>query len=791
MSRSQQARFSFSAGVLSPRMTLRADSDRQSSACRLMQNFIVTPQGGALLRHGSEYIGVPSNPTLPFRVFSFRDGGDRSDTLFEVGPGKTRQWRDDVLLDNPTPLLQEIDNPYTEEDLKTVNFTNQESVVVMLSNNHPPQYMQLEAEKTITILPFPAAEVPQMVFADYKSPRLQGGTAVYTVDFTEGGWVNNDPFFFTYNGITNRTYYYNTRFQRRSRLNTEYEPYSNENFNEQTIYRYSTTAATMIATLEACFNEARALRTGHTISAVNVSPGVYEVTVDGPFSGKPAQIRHTSILTRVATCTITGGKANTGAEPAWSYPYTVLHNGQYYVCILPHTSATENEPGVGVDWQIYWELQPAAPPWMDWQHPDNNPWAIGQIYAPWDRGFPGVGEFHQQRLILAGSQDAPTTIWGSRIGVYRDFETGPEDTDPVQFSVETSDTPAIKWMSSTALGLLIGTSAGEFIISAQITISPGDIQVQRQNYSRSSRVQPVKVGNVVFYPELGKTKLRASQYNRDLLGYESIDASITAEHLLYSGLERMEMLRTPESVMTMVRGDGWLNFMTYDTAQGINAYAEANFGDIVYDITSIYSTVDDEDEIYMCVQRGESYLLEKMRYPRRFFGADLEGVVHLDSFETGDLVAEQTITGLDRLEGRDVRVTLDDADIGIYRVETDGSVDLGVARTGRYAVGLPYVGRIVTYEHVSGNPAGVGFGTARKWNKLYVRLLDSGLPKINGQLPADRTPATPMDLPEPLRSEDARIHNLGFGDGSIEIVQDLPFPTHILGVYGEFASHNA
>ena len=786
MPRSQQARFSFEAGVKSPRMTLRADIQGHQTASRLMENFIVTPQGGALFRHGSEYIGEPADPANPFRVFAFRDGGDRSDTIFEVGPGTTRQWRDDLLIDNPTPLLQEIDNPYTVGDLAEVNFTNQESLVVMTSQAHPPQYMRLEEPGTITVIPFPARDVPQMLFEDYKSPRLQGGVTIYTVDFSGSGWVDGDPFYFSYGGVTNSTYYYNRRGYRR--LDNEFEPL-NTDVNTWTIYRYSPTVGTMETVLETAFRQARQIRNAVVI-ATNISPGVYEVSVDGVASGRPASINHTSTLTKVCSVEISGGIPNTGAEPAWSYPYVVEHNGAFYLCILPHTSAAINEPGVGADWEMYWVLQAFEPPWYEWQHAGNNPWATGTIYSPWDRGFPGVGEFHQQRLVLAGSQDSPTTIWASRIATYLDFEAGPNDTDPVQFSVETSDTPAVKWMTSTALGLLVGTSAGEFVISAQVTLAPSDIQVQRQNYSRASRVQPLRIGSTVFYVELGRTKLRASQYNRDLLGYESIDASLTAEHLLRPGLGRLEMWRTPESVMVMVGDDGKLLFMTYVESQQMAAYSQGNLGDSIYDAVSIYSALSFEDDIYVSVQRESGWCLEKMRYPRRDFGADLSGVVHLDSYETGTLASQTTIVGLSRLASREVRVTLNDADIGLYMVDGSGNVDLTVPRSGRYAVGLPYTGRIVTFEHAQGNPAGVGFGTARKWNKLYARLLDSGLPKINGQLPADRTPSTPMDLPEPLRSTDVRVHNLGFGDGAIEIVQDLPFPTHILGIYGEFASHN-
>lgn len=38
----------------------------------------------------------------------------------------------------------------------------------------------------------------------------------------------------------------------------------------------------------------------------------------------------------------------------------VQNDGSSYICILAHTSAAGNEPGVGASWQTYWELLAAA-----------------------------------------------------------------------------------------------------------------------------------------------------------------------------------------------------------------------------------------------------------------------------------------------------------------------------------------------------------------------------------------------------------------------------------------------
>lgn len=779
MPRSQQARLSFDAGVLSPRMTLRADSTKHQTACQLMENFVVTPQGGALYRQGLQYISQPFNPADPFRVFVVKDGGNVSDTIYEIGPGTTRFWRNDQLI--PNPVAFEIDNPYVESDLPDLGFTNQEDLTVLTSPSYPPNIVSLRERQDLFTLPIPFDNFPNTSYFDYKSPRLQGGTVEYTIEFGTG-WVANDPFNVRYGGVFTFVGSYYTQSNR--------------------VYRYSTSTATMITTITGIINDIVVLRNNSVLVVANVTPTSYTVTVTDNEAGRVLEFLSTLANGPVASINITGGNQNTGQEPSWSYPYVVEHSGNFWTCILPHTSSANNEPGVGPDFALYWELIGASPPsWWDYQHGGNNLWVLDEIYSPWDRGFPSVAEFHEQRLILAGSRDSPTTIWASRIGVYNDFNPGPNDTDPIQFSIDTSDTPAIKWMTSTNLGLLLGTSAGEFVVSAQITLAPSDIQAQRQNYSRAEADRVLRINSVAFYVEQGGTKLRASQYSRDVLGHESIDASVTAEHLLQAGVGRLCMFRAPESMVCMLREDGQIVFMSYDSSQQLAAYSEGVRTDqsvdaLIYDINTVYDERIGEDVLYACVRREFGYTLEKMLYPRRRFSSTEslwdQDAIHLDSWSKGTFTAGQlTITGLNRFRNTQVMLTVDDAVDGFYNIDAAGVLDLGVARpVGDYVVGYQYDGHIITYEHAQGNPAGVGFGTARRWNKLYARLLASGLPKINGQLPSDRTPSSLMNLPEPLHSEDVRVHNLGFGNGAVDLLQELPFPTHILGLYGEYGTNN-
>jgi hypothetical protein len=54
------------------------------------------------------------------------------------------------------------------------------------------------------------------------------------------------------------------------------------------------------------------------------------------------------------------------ASQALPTPDTVLHNSIYYQCYNPHTSASENEPGVGALWENYWKLAPEVPTPLTW-----------------------------------------------------------------------------------------------------------------------------------------------------------------------------------------------------------------------------------------------------------------------------------------------------------------------------------------------------------------------------------------------------------------------------------------
>jgi hypothetical protein len=229
--------------------------------------------------------------------------------------------------------------------------------------------------------------------------------------------------------------------------------------------------------------------------------------------------------------------------------------------------------------------------------------------------------------------------------------------------------------------------------------------------------------------------------------------------------------------------------MTYDQNMPVMAFSEIETDGFVYDSCGLFNLNDKSDYMIFATERNGQYVMESMRYPCGKKCGDLTAndIVMLDGWVTGT-VSGQIITGLDHLEGKTVHVLIDDAwQIGEYVVNF-GFITLSKDFTGSlYAVGLPYVGQLQTFEALQA-AQGTALGTKRRWNWLTTRLLNSALPTVYGQRSEDRTPSTPMNEPELQREglQDVRQNVTGYGDGSILIEMDRPYPVQCVGFFGEY-----
>jgi len=799
MPKAQLARYGFSAGVMSPRTALRADTERFPYALQTAINWILTPQGGLQMREGFKNFPDSLAGVVNSRIFQFHKGGDESDILVNAYDGGA-DFRIDGALHADTVSYME-----GQDDLEALKFTNRDKTGVIVHPNYPPFYIEQDFEGGITGRHMTNLEVPLVSYSDSKSPNRPTNVdeRIWLVEFgtDQSDWINGTGYWIEYGprGATGGEFgellnepvltYYVTN-QNNNADNIQFEL-------KRTYYLTANTAGVEVTATDA-LNFTITLTGDNNTHQLRMRP-------DSPHDASRVINLTAPVETALETTT----------EPAWSYPFMIektwlivdggddaLH---YFKCVVPHYSDADTEPGIGVDWLIYWEdLGTSEPDGYAWQHPNLSIWELDQYYGPWDRGFPAVAVFNQQRLIYMNAKDATTGMWGSVLGDYHNFTLGPNDDEAFYFDIDTSDSPSIKWAMAQRK-LVVGTSSGDYTIGAQITLSPSDIQVNKHNNARSNESDAVAINTDIIYIEQGKEKVRSTGYVDELQSQSSQDISSIAEHLLHARVKRLTLVQTPQIMVYGLRDDGSLVYMTRN--QDMGAWLEFEINGTVIDICTAYSALTDEDELWVLVTyNGTDRHIEKMPYPARVkIVREIEtdpslvdqGIVCLDGWTSGemDLGDQNIIDGLDQYEGLLVAAMVDDAWAGEYTV-LGGAILLDDGDdthffVGTWAVGLKYDAPGLTFEAADGNPKGTGLGTRRRWNKLYCKVLDSALPVINGILPPDRAPETLMGIAEIIRPgiQDVSIRNAGWGNGAISFVQDRPYPTMILGFYGEYTSN--
>jgi hypothetical protein len=247
-------------------------------------------------------------------------------------------------------------------------------------------------------------------------------------------------------------------------------------------------------------------------------------------------------------------------------------------------------------------------------------WAEGS----WNdyRGYPRTAAFYQGRLWMAGSVYQPQTIWGSKTAEFDDFTVGAYDNDAVSKTIEDSEVSGIQWLAARKY-LVAGTGNKEFRISAQNPdniITPEDCTPQLQSSYGSASLQPVTLNDALFYAQKLGRKMRLMTFSYEIDGLKSVDVNKLAPHIFELAPIDMDVQRTPDAAVWIVREDGTLCVFVVNVDEEVVAWSRIVTGGI-YDrpdhkfksVAVIAGTT--EDNVYVCVERvindATVYFLER------------------------------------------------------------------------------------------------------------------------------------------------------------------------------------
>jgi hypothetical protein len=720
MSRVSIIQTNFTAGEISPRLMGRVDVAKYSNGAKTMENFYPLVHGGAKRRPGTRYAAAAKYSDKICRLIPFIFSSTQAFVL-EFGDQYIRFYTNDgQILSGTVPY--EISTPYIENQLEGLRFVQSADTMFIA---HPGRALRQLVRFSNTSWKLSAVRFlvpPSDELGDRPATGLTLGAT---------------------SGATTATA-------------------AAASFQDTDVGRFIESG------------QGRAEITAFT------STTVVDVTVETAFASTSIlsgewTITESPKTTCTASATGPVGQAitlTTGAN-AWKETAQVNHEGKFVdingglVEITEITSATVTD---GIVRSVL-SSTTAAP---------SGAWAIRENVWSNTYGHPRVVSLFEQRLIAAGSDLYPQTIWGSRVGEYGNFADGDGDDDGFSFTIAADQVNSIEHLPQLS-ELMPLTYGGEFSMSGgESALTPTNVRVKAQSARGCNECRPVRVGDEIVFPQRGGRKIRSIGDADGLGKYRSPDISVLAEHITDGGEDggilEMGFSQEPDQAIWMIRGDGVLVACAIDRDQDAIGFArEVTDGD--FESVAVIPN-GDVDQTWVSVARSIDG--STVRYIE-YFDPDLQTDCAITGATGG--AAASLWSGLDHLEGKTVTVVQDGFYGGTYTVES-GSITLDVAAE-EVEIGLAYISTLVPVPPEVGTGQGTGQGNAMSAHEIVVRFQDTIGGKVNGQTIETREfgASAVLDVPLEPRSYDKPVENLGWEKGGTElvtIVQDLPFSMTVL-----------
>jgi hypothetical protein len=399
------------------------------------------------------------------------------------------------------------------------------------------------------------------------------------------------------------------------------------------------------------------------------------------------------------------------------------------------------------------------------------------------RGWPRSVTFHEGRLYFGGSKSRPSTLWGSKVGLFFDFEaTEGLDDDAVEATLDTNTYNAVVDIIS-GRDLQIFTTGGEFYVpqNGLDPITPTNFFVKtasRNGIKEGIRIQQLESGTL-FVQRQGKS-LNEFAYTDTQATYVTAKISLLAGHLLKNPtrLALRRSVATDENDLLLMTNadDGSMAVFSLLRAQNVIAPSEwttvdGQFVDVGVDIDTIYAVVKRN------VNGANVYYVEY------FTENSLT-----DSSKTGGAVSTVSMS---HLVSESVNVILDGAVQANQTVPGGGTVTLPRASATSYELGLPIFVKAVTMPVDLKLQTGTRIGFKKRIVEVNAIVAETQHMKINGIQVPFRQFGSILDEPVAEYTGIKVVHGiLGYSqEAKITIEQDVPLKLTLLGLEYKVATH--
>jgi hypothetical protein len=558
MGRSNYLQNNFTAGELSPRLSLRSDLVRYKNGLKTLLNGLVLPFGGVTRRTGTKMVAEVKDSSSETRLIEFQFSKDTSQNyIIEFGGSYIRFFKDGEQI---------------REAAKTITGATQaDPVVVTTSAAHGysnGDAVYIDSVGGMTELNRPTSEyrVANVTATTFELQNIDG-TDIDGTGFTA----------YTSGGNVQKVYEISSPYSASEVMDIQYRQ-----------------SADIIYLVHRDYTERQLTRTGDTAWTLTLTD-----FIDGPYLDQnvtattltPSATSGTITFTASATTGINGGDGFKSTDVTRYFRFQDAASTWHWIQITNFTSTTS------VDGTIEGSTSPLSSTAARTQ------WMLGA----WSdtTGWPSSTTSYENRAIYAATNEQPDTVWGSALDGYQDFTPGTAADDPFAFTLASAQLNEIKWLVPRD-ALRIGTTGAEWEMfgDANTVITPTNVTANASTYIGSSSVLPVNAGQATLYWQRSNKRLRELLFNFEADGLIGNDISILSEHLTRGGVETMTYQAEPHGIIWIAKTNGDLLGLTYLKEQEVIGWHLHQLGGTDTKVKSLATVpISGQDRTWMIVER--------------------------------------------------------------------------------------------------------------------------------------------------------------------------------------------
>lgn len=393
------------------------------------------------------------------------------------------------------------------------------------------------------------------------------------------------------------------------------------------------------------------------------------------------------------------------------------------------------------------------------------------------RGWPRSVTFHEGRLFFGGSKFRPTTIWGSRVNDFFNFEYAEGlDDEALEATIDTSQLNAITDIYS-GRDLQVFTVGGEFYVPQALLdpITPSNFIVRSATKIGAKNNFPI-IGldsGTLFLQRQGKS-INELLFTDTEATYIANNVTLLSGHLVKNpvdmALKRATSTDDTDRLFVVNGDDGSIMNISLLRSQNVIAPSELTTNG------TFLSVAVDVDVVYVIVKRSidgaDAYYVEA-------FNRDLT----LDCASYADTSAANATVA--HLVGESVKIIRDGVLEADQTVPAGGLVTFATAATSSWRVGLDYTIQIQTMPVEAKLASGTIRGFKKRIIEINADLFETQAMTINdNQVQFRQFGESVLDQAiEEYTGVKRAGPLLGFTDeGSITVTQPIPLKFNLLNL---------